>query len=109
MKLKDVKYVKITDRSNYDPARGDDGGMYSFTTEYFRDFPQDDYFTARYSTSAQLGYCSVEGLFKSCQNCAYYEYGEGCIKEEHTTTEAELQELISDMEGEEGIEIVIKC
>lgn len=109
MKLKDVKYVKITDKSNYDPAKCNDGGMYSFTTEYFRDFPQDDYFTARYSTSAQLEFCSVEGLFKSCRGCAYYEQGEGCIREEHTTTEKELRELIEDLTGEEGIKIETKC
>lgn len=69
--LRDVNRVGITNWSEYDPDRCNNGGAYSYTTIYRRD---GDRWSINYSTSADFEYCPYCGNFGDDCGCTHPEY-----------------------------------
>ena len=69
--LRDVNRVDITNWSEYDPDRCNNGGGYSYTTIYRRD---GDRWSITYSTSVDFEYCPYCGKFGDDCGCTHPEY-----------------------------------
>jgi hypothetical protein len=69
--INDVKKVVITDNREHDSRFSNDGGAYSFSTEYIR-IENSSIFEVVYSTSSSLQFCSVCGTF-GCTTCTEEE------------------------------------
>lgn len=84
--LRNVNRVDITNWSEYDPDRCNNGGGYSYTTTYRRD---GDRWSINYSTSAEFELCPYCGLFGG--DC-------GCTRPEYIPTD-EMVRTIADHKG----------
>lgn len=84
--LRNVNRVDITNWTEYDPDRCNNGGAYSYTTIYRRN---GDRWAVTYSTSAEFDYCPYCGRFGD--DCGY-------THPEHIST-YELIKTIADHKG----------
>lgn len=77
--------INITDYTDYDPDRCNDGGAYSFTTRYI--YHDRASFERYYLTSADMDYCPYCGCFTSTCDCeepdivSFYDVLDEIIKE----------------------------
>lgn len=60
-KFAGVKSVVITDVSEYDSSKCNDGGCYSFSTIYTK--VDDNHWSVTHETSADMEYCPICGSF----------------------------------------------
>lgn len=94
--MKKFKNVIITDLSEYDGDRCNNGGCYSFTDEFCYNENLNTY-QKFYSTSADFEYCYICGGFQSCSQCGMYDREEGeCISKPDTATWEEIEKIIQE-------------
>ena len=97
-------YIKITDYREYDSTLCNNGGRYSFTTIYYTNHfsALENGYCRMFTTSAEFGFCSCEGIFKECSNCIHFRECKGYKIVSVDTLEQHLEAV----KGVKGIQIL---
>jgi hypothetical protein len=101
------KEVVISDHSNYDPDRCNNGGAYSFHVHFVK---EGGSWKVRYSTSADFEYCDITGSFNKCGNsCPHFDYhSDKCTAQYEQAMTGEVLNAIAYADQAENMEVTIR-
>lgn len=97
----DLKCIRVTDWTNYDPAKCRNGGKYRFTTTFY---PVENGFEVDFSTSADFPFCDILGTFQKCNRCHWFD-GKDCTIDYEVWTQQEVEDYIEKCRHDENFDI----